>query len=219
MLGIPVKLIGKDGRRNGSGDVVMGIRGDLVNILAGERVALNILSRMSGIATLTRTLVERTRSVNPDIRIACSRKTTPGFRFFEKKAVMLGGGDTHRFRLDDCIMLKDNHIRKLTSIQEGVERARTFSFTKKVEVEVETREQAAEAARAGADIIMLDNMDPVKAGECYGMLKEMQPNVIVEVSGGITPDTIMEYAANADVISLGYLTHSYRSVDFSLEVL
>ena len=189
---------------------------------------------MSGIATLTHDLVSRTRAVNPDLRIACSRKTTPGFRFFEKKAVMIGGGDPHRFRLDDCIMLKDNHLSSLGvledpdnihndsaggSITSGVKEARKFSFSKRVEVEVATRKGAVEAAGAGADIVMLDNMEPMEVKETYLLLKDHFPSVIIEVSGGITPDNIMDYAEHADVISLGYLTHSYRSVDFSLEMI
>ena len=122
-------------------------------------MALNILSRMSGIATLTHHLKMKVIEVNPDVHIASTRKTTPGFRFFEKKAVVIGGGDPHRFRLDDCIMLKDNHLRALESVREGVEKAREFSFSKKVEVEVEDLERALEAAEAGADIVLEDLSD------------------------------------------------------------
>jgi len=218
LLGIPALPLHRDGEKIQAGKTVLRVRGALRGILAGERLALNILSRMSGIATLTHSLVTRTRELNPDIRIACTRKTTPGFRFFEKKAVISGGGDPHRFRLDDAIMLKDNHLKALGDIKEGVKRAKSLSFTKKVEVEAETIEQALKAAEAGADIVMLDNMSPIEARACYNALKGAHPHIIVEVSGGITPENILDYAESADVISLGYLTHSYRSVDFSLEL-
>jgi len=219
MLKVPVWVLAEDGCKIGNQERVMRIKGDVRSILAAERLSLNILSRMSGIATLVNSLVERARELKPGIRIACTRKTTPGFRFFQKKAVIIGGGDPHRFRLDDCIMLKDNHLSRLDSIREGVKRAKEFSFTKKVEVEVEDLDSALEAADAGADIVMLDNMDPASAEKCYSSLKERYPSVIVEVSGGITPENILDYAEHADVISLGYLTHSYRAIDFSLEVL
>jgi nicotinate-nucleotide pyrophosphorylase (carboxylating) len=219
MLAIPVKQCVSDGEVIEKGKRVLEVHGDLRSMLAGERTALNILSRMSGIATLTRDLVTKARSVNPTVRIACSRKTTPGFRFFEKKAVILGGGDPHRFRLDDCIMLKDNHLKASGSIATIVARAREFSFSKKVEIEVETLKQAREAVAAGADIIMLDNMTPDSAMEGYRFIKDLDPRTIVEISGGITPDNILSYAGYADVISLGYLTHSYRSIDLSMEML
>ncbi|MCK4614442.1 MAG: carboxylating nicotinate-nucleotide diphosphorylase [Thermoplasmata archaeon] len=218
ILGVPVLPLAQDGQGIRTGETVLKLKGGIRRILAGERVALNILSRMSGIATLVRSLVERANEVNPNIRIACTRKTTPGFGFFEKKAVILGGGDPHRFRLDDAIILKDNHLRSMGSIAEGVREAKRSSFTKKVEVEAEALKGAMEAAEAGADIVMLDNMSPRQAAESCKKLKERFPGIILEVSGGITPDNISEYAESADVISLGYLTHSYRSVDFSLEL-
>ena len=124
LLSVPVLPLAVDGDRIDESGRVLKVEGNFRSILAGERTALNILSRMSGIATLTNDLVTRTRAVNPDLRIACSRKTTPGFRFFEKKAVRIGGGDPHRFRLDDCIMLKDNHFRAMGSITDGVKEAK-----------------------------------------------------------------------------------------------
>ena len=217
-LGLSTKTQAKDGQSLKNLEQVLTVTGNVRGILAGERVALNIISRMSGIATLTHTLVSMTRNVNPHLRIACSRKTTPGFRFFEKKAVIIGGGDPHRFRLDDCIMLKDNHLKRMGSLEEGITKAKSFSFSKKVEVEVESIETAERAAAAGADIIMLDNMSPEEVRKGYLLIKNDHPHITIEVSGGITPENIMEYAKYADVISLGFLTHSYRSIDFSLEL-
>ena len=218
-LFIPVRALAADGVDMEAGGRVLEACGNIRAMLAAERTALNLLARMSGIATLTRNLVARAREVNPEIRIACSRKTTPGFRFFEKKAVIMGGGDPHRFRLDDCIILKDNHLGAAGSIREAVLRARAFSFTKKIEVEAATMSQVREAVDAGADIIMLDNMAPEAAGEAARVIRERDPRIVVEISGGITPENILAYAPHADVISLGYLTHSYRSVDLSMELM
>jgi nicotinate-nucleotide pyrophosphorylase (carboxylating) len=175
--------------------------------------------RMSGIATQTKALVERCRKMNPHVRIAATRKTTPGFRYFEKKAVMLGGGDPHRYRLDDAFIIKDNHLRIVGSVKEAVRRAKKGGFTKKIEIEVENLRDALEAVNAGADIIMLDNMTPKEAEETAKKIKEIKKSVIVEISGGITPDNIIDYAKFADVISLGWLTHSTKAVDFSLEII
>lgn len=197
---------------------VMVIGGDAHCILRAERVALNIMSRMSGIATMTRSLIERCRKVNPDVSIAATRKTTPGFRYFEKRAVIVGGGDPHRFGLDDAILIKDNHLVLVGCVEEAVRRAKISHFTKKVEIEVENADDAMRAAEAGADIIMLDNFSPEDARAVYEVLKKRYPHLLIEVSGGITPENAPEYANCADVISLGALTHSYRSIDFSLEI-
>jgi nicotinate-nucleotide pyrophosphorylase (carboxylating) len=194
------------------------LSGPLRQVLRGERVALNFLMRMSGIATMTRSLVEECQKVNSTVRIAATRKTTPGFRFYEKKAVRLGGGDPHRTRLDDGILIKDNHLTVVGSVTEAVTRAKTLSFSKKVEVEVETREQAEEAARAGADIIMLDNMSVTEAQHAFEAIKRIDKRVMVEVSGGITPQNAVSYARYADVISMGYITHSARAIQFSLHI-
>ena len=200
------------------GTVVMTIHGPLKAILLGERLALNFIMRMSGIATVTSNILWECRRMNKNVRIAATRKTTPGFRFYEKKAVMLGGGDPHRNRLDDMILIKDNHLIIVGSVTEAVKKAKTYSFSKKVEVEVVVLEQAKEAAMAGADIIMLDNMSPKDAEECFKAIKEIDPRIIVEVSGEITPHNAPEYAKHADVISLGWITHSAKAVQFSLSV-
>jgi nicotinate-nucleotide pyrophosphorylase (carboxylating) len=217
-VGLLVETDARDGRRVTKGQAVLRLSGPLRQVLRGERVALNFLMRMSGIATMTRSLVEERQKVNSTVRIAATRKTTPGFRFYEKKAVRLGGGDPHRTRLDDGILIKDNHLTVVGSVTEAVTRAKTLSFSKKVEVEVETREQAEEAARAGADIIMLDNMSVTEAQHAFEAIKRIDKRVMVEVSGGITPQNAVSYARYADVISMGYITHSARAIQFSLHI-
>lgn len=218
-LGLKVGSKFKDGETVIPGQEIMVITGRLKQILAGERLALNFLMRMSGIASVTRGVVEECRRINPKIGIAATRKTTPGFRLYEKKAVRIGGGDPHRARLDDGILIKDNHLTIVGSITEAVSRAKTYSFSKKVEVEVEDLVGAQEAAKAGADMVLLDNMTPVQAKACFYAIKAIDPRIVVEISGGITPETAPEFAAYADVISMGWITHSAKAVHFSLHVI
>ncbi|MEX2707304.1 MAG: carboxylating nicotinate-nucleotide diphosphorylase [Candidatus Freyrarchaeum guaymaensis] len=221
LLNIEFKPLVRDGDRVRKGQTVMELSGSARAILSAERTVLNIMMRMSGIATETSKLVEATKKVNSKIRIACTRKTTPGFRYFEKKAVALGGGDTHRFRLDDMILIKDNHLSIIGGVREAVKQARLkTSFSKKIEVEVENAEQALEAALAGADIIMFDNMPPEEAKKTLELLEErgLREKVLIELSGGITPENIKKYSAlNVDIISMGYITHSARALDLSLD--
>jgi nicotinate-nucleotide pyrophosphorylase (carboxylating) len=218
ILGVEAVAELEDGASAGRNRTVVSIQGDAAGILAGERLSLNLISRMSGIATLTRRLVTKCRRINPSVKVACTRKTTPGMRYFEKKAVMAGGGDPHRWRLDDAVLIKDNHLMLLPSVGEAVRRSKEAGFTKKIEIEVEDHDRALEAAGAGADIVMLDNFTPEQAAITYRSLKDSFPGITVEVSGGIGPDNIESYAASADVISLGWLTHSVKAVDFSLEM-
>jgi nicotinate-nucleotide pyrophosphorylase (carboxylating) len=217
-LGSKASMRRKDGSVVRKGDFVLGVSGPARSLLAGERLALNFLMRMSGIATVTNDMVTRCRKVNPEVRVAATRKTTPGFREFEKRAVALGGGDTHRFGLDDAILIKDNHISLAGGVRKALERAKRSSFTKKTEIEVENEADATVALEAGADIIMLDNFCPDDARALYRELKARRPGVIIEVSGGIRPDNIVEYADAADVISVGWLTHSVRAIDFSMSI-
>ena len=223
LLGCRVLESRRDGSRVRPGDVVLRVEGPARALLAAERTALNFLMRMSGIATATARMAELVKAVNPRVRIAATRKTAPGLRYFDKKAVALGGGDTHRLRLDDCVLIKDNHIAIVGSVAEAVKRAReAVSFTKKIEVEVSTPEEALEAARAGADVVMLDNLSPEEVGRALGLLEEagLRSKVIVEVSGGIRPENVADYARmGVDVISSGYLTHSARALGFSMEVV
>lgn len=208
----------RDGSAVGKNETVMTVSGPARALLSGERLALNFLMRMSGIATVTREMTDRCRKINPEIRVAATRKTVPGFREFEKRAVALGGGDPHRFGLDDAILIKDNHIRVAGGVSEAMRLARGSSFTKKVEIEVESRKDAFAALEAGADIVMLDNFRPEEARKLYRALKERRPDIIVEVSGGIRPENIERYADAADIISVGWITHSVRSVDFSMHI-
>ncbi len=216
--GLLVDIHHEDGDRILEGAVILTIRGEAASIFKAERLALNILMRMSGIATLVSELTRLCHTANPEVRIAATRKTTPGFRVFEKRAVRLGGGDPHRMALDDAVIIKDNHIKAVGTVTEALTRAKRVSFSKKVEIEAQTMEQAVEAATVGADIIMLDNMDPELAEKAAMAVRDINPHICIEISGGITPDNAMNYATFADVISLGWITHSVRSVDFSLNV-
>lgn len=212
----------QDGDKVKVNDVIMEIKGNARTVLSLERTALNFLMRMSGIATLTFNTLQKIREVNKNIILAGTRKTTPGLQIFEKNAVKVGGGDTHRFRLDDSVLIKDNHIAIVGSIEEAVIRAqKNVSFTKKIEIEVEDEKGAVDAAKSGADIIMLDNMSPDEIEIVLSSLesKNLRDNVLIEVSGGITPENIVEYAkTSADIISTGYITHSAKSLDLSLEI-
>jgi len=201
-----------------AGSRVISIRGSARAILQSERLALNFIARMSGISTLTR---QCALLAGKRVRIAATRKTTPGFRAFEKKAVFLGGGDTHRFNLSDAVLIKDNHIAIL-GLEECLRRARErASFTKKIEVEIENAADMIKAAKGGADIIMFDNMSPEEIAQGIEQLQEMglRDRLLLEASGGITLDNLSEYAASGvDVISLGALTRDARWIDLSLEM-
>jgi nicotinate-nucleotide pyrophosphorylase (carboxylating) len=222
LLGCEYSILAKEGSNTDAYTTLMEITGQARAILMGERLALNLVGRMAGIATHTSKVVEKARKVNPKIRIAATRKTAPGLRIFDKRAVIHGGGDPHRFRLDDCVLIKDNHLELVPSITIAVEKTREkVSFTKKIEVEVRSLEGAIEAAKAGANIIMFDNMSPNKITENLTILKEkgFRDGVLFEASGGITIENVSEYAATGvDILSLGSLTHSVESLDVKLEI-
>jgi nicotinate-nucleotide pyrophosphorylase (carboxylating) len=212
-----------DGELVKANDVVIEIEGDARTILSIERTVLNLIMRMSGIATITSQIIHDVRKYNKNIIIAGTRKTTPGLHFFEKEAIRMAGGDTHRYRLDDCILIKDNHIKLVGNVKTAVEKAIAYSsFTKKIEVEVESRKDALEAVITGADIVMLDNMNPDEVSNVLRALesKGLRDKVLIEASGGIGPDNIVLYAqTGVDIISTGYITHSVKSLDMSLEIL
>jgi len=223
MLDIKTDRSIKDGEEVNQGTVVAEITGEGRSILSAERTALNILMRMSGIATATRNLLEKIKKHEGSIRIAATRKTAPGLRYFDKRAVEIGGGDTHRFRLDDTVLIKDNHIAIAGGLDEAIRRADSVrSFTKKIEVEAKSPEEALRAARLGADIVMLDNMPPDEVEESLEILENsgMRDRILIEVSGGVTEENITRYAeAGPDIISIGPITHSARAVDISLEIV
>jgi nicotinate-nucleotide pyrophosphorylase (carboxylating) len=212
-----------DGERVKSNTPLIRIRGDARTILSVERTLVNLLSRMSGIATATRRLVDEIEKQGYNVRVACTRKVAPGLAYFDKKAVFVGKGDTHRFNLNDLALIKDNHIKIVGSVKDAVEKARGIvSFSKKVEVEVRTLVEAVEGAEAGADIVMLDNFSPLDAKETVLALTEkgLRNKVLVEASGGITETNIIEYAsAGVDIISVGSVTHSVAALDISLEIM
>ncbi|MHC1755367.1 MAG: carboxylating nicotinate-nucleotide diphosphorylase [Methanosarcina sp.] len=220
-FGIQAETDFKDGDHLSKGDVIFRLRGGAVSILRAERISLNFLGHLSGIATLTRNCVDVVREHSESTRIACTRKTTPGIRKFEKLAVAAGGGDTHRFNLSDAVMIKDNHI-KLMGIEAAIKAAQKTSFTRKIEVEVESAEDAVLAAKLGADIVMLDNMQPEPIKEILSLLEEkrLRKSVLVEASGGISPANLEGYAkTGVDVISMGSLIHKSRWIDISLEIV
>lgn len=206
-----------DGSAVKKDDVIFTLEGGARSILRAERLALNFLGKMSGIATLTRRYVDRVDGA----RIACTRKTTPGFRKFEKKAVIAGGGDPHRFNLSDSVMIKDNHIAVM-GLEKTVKNAQqSKSFTQKIEVEVEDAESAVRAAGMGVDIIMFDNMsvDEIKNSIKILNEKNLRKNVILEASGGISLQDVGDYSKTGiDVISIGALTHSSNWLDVSLKL-
>ncbi len=222
LLGCDVDLKAEEGRWVEPGEPLLVAVGRARSLLAGERLALNLVGHMAGIATQTRQVVDELANRGLSTRVAATRKTLPGLRELEKKAVVQGGGDPHRFRLDDCVLIKDNHLRLLPGVGEAVRLARErVSFTKKIEVEVGDVAGAVEAAEAGADIVMLDNMGPDEVRECLGVLesKGLRGRVLVEASGGIKPSNVVQYAeAGVDVVSMGSLTHSVRSLDVKLEI-
>jgi nicotinate-nucleotide pyrophosphorylase (carboxylating) len=221
-LGLKVQTKVIDGDKIKNNEVLMEISGDAQTILASERTLLNLLSRMSGIATKTQHLTDKLGKAGLKTRIAATRKSAPGLLYFDKKAVMVGSGDPHRLHLDDMILIKDNHLAIIGSVEKAVKKAKANgSFTKKIEVEVAKAEDALKAATAGADIVMLDNFSAKKAKEASEMLKKAGfGGVLLEVSGGITGEKILEYAAaKVDIISMGELTHSVKALDISLEVL
>ncbi len=198
--------------------IVMKINGPVRSILKAERLALNIIGRMSGIATETKKLVEICQKINPNVTIAATRKTTPGFRKYEKKAIIIGGGEPHRFGLYDAVIIKDNHLKLIGSVEKAIQLVNKKIKNKIIEIEVENEHDALTAARLNVDFIMLDNFNPTKAKDISQKIRKENPHVRIEISGGITEKNIQQYASFADRISLGYLTHSIKSKDFSLEI-
>ncbi len=205
-----------------SGDTILTVRGAGVKILKTERLVLNFLGRMSGVATLTDKFVSETREVDEHVKVAGTRKTTPGFRKYEKKAIAIGGGDPHRFGLYEAVIIKDNYI-KLMGLENAIKKAKEkASFTRKIEVEVESIADALRAAELKVDIIMLDNMPAAEVKECVRLLTErgLRDGLILEASGGINMRNIKEFASTGvDVVSIGMITHSAKWLGFSMDVV
>jgi nicotinate-nucleotide pyrophosphorylase (carboxylating) len=207
-----------EGSSVNKGTILAEVEGNTRSILLGERLSLNLMQRLSGIATKTHEFVVALEGL--PTRLVDTRKTTPGHRLLEKYAVRVGGGYNHRFGLYDAVMIKDNHIKGSGGITQAIQAARqNIPHTMKVEVEVENFEQLLEALQAGADIIMLDNMAPVQMKEAVSIIKSKAPHIVVEGSGSVTPQTIKAMAeTGVDVISVGRLTYSVAALDISLDL-
>jgi nicotinate-nucleotide pyrophosphorylase (carboxylating) len=205
-----------DGNRVERGEAVLRVEGPARSILSAERVALNLVCRMSGIATATAALVDAIRP-HGLARIVCTRKTTPGLRSLEKHAVRAGGGANHRFGLDDAVLIKDNHIAIAGGVRQALERARaTVGHLVKIEIEVDTLDQLDEVLEVGADAILLDNMSPDTLSEA---VRRVNKRAITEASGRITVATAPQIAASGvDLISTGWITHSAPILDLGLDV-
>jgi nicotinate-nucleotide pyrophosphorylase (carboxylating) len=217
--GVSAKPEIMDGSLAKSGEKIISLKGPVHAILSRERTCLNLLGRMSGIASSAAKANRLISVVNDHVRVAGTRKTAPGLRYFDKKAIVAGGGLPHRYDLSDQFLIKDTH-RSFLPVDEAVRRAKAYS-DKKVECEVESIPDALLAAKAGADIIMFDNMEPEKIREAISVLKSagLRENVTLEISGGITPETVGRFAGlDIDVISMGALTHSVKCADVSLEI-
>ena len=209
----------RDGQTISPNQKIMTISGDAHTILSRERTALNLMSRMCGIATQTNAYAKKIRAANPKVGLYATRKTAPGLRIFDKDAVAIGGGHRHRMSLDQMVMIKDNHIAAADSLLDLIKKAKEKH--KKIEVEVENLQDAIIAAREGAEIILLDNMSPPKIRKIIAELKRLglRDKVRIEASGGINQSNVAQYArSGADMISIGRLTSSVAGLDLSLEV-
>jgi len=222
-LGLEIVQRKPNGSELKKGDVVMTFEGQASEILLLERTVLDVLSHCSGVASATRRLVDKAKKHNPKVRVAATRKTIPGMRFLDKEAVRVGGGDTHRLSLSHTPLIKDNHLKIGKNIEEAIARVRArSSFVNKVEVEVSNSREALRAAKAGADIIMLDNFSPEETRVVLELLrrKGLREGLQIEVSGNIDEENIGRYAIlDVDAISSGKITHSPSIVDMSLEIV
>jgi len=213
----------EDGSVVSKGTEVMSVSGSARSILKAERTALNIVMRMSGISTKIRQFVEKLGDLSQVVRIASTRKTAPGLRYFDKKAVVLGGGISHRKRMDQLILIKDNHIAIVGSVKKAIELAKSvYGEKRKIECEVVNLDGIVEAISSGADIVMLDNFTSDMVRYSLEKIREygLREKAVIEISGGVNYDNIYDYASSRpDVISIGSLTHSVKSIDYSLEIL
>jgi nicotinate-nucleotide pyrophosphorylase (carboxylating) len=219
MCGCDSEILVEEGSKVSKGTAVLNVSGHARAILKAERTVLNIIMRMSGVATETRRLVDLTKGIT----ILATRKTAPGLRYFDKKAVVLGGGGAHRMGLDDMALIKDNHFALSSDILKTIRSVReNVGSSIKVECEARTREEALAIVAAEADIVMLDNFTPKQAEQTIRQIRRRgsRKKVMIEISGGITDKNIRAYRrAKPDFISVGYITHSCKATDFSLEIM
>jgi len=219
LKGCSVKIIKKDGTKLKPNQIILQVSGNARTVLSCERTALNLLSRMSGIATHANLLVSKIRKINRKTRLYSTRKTAPGLRFFDKEAIMIGGGHKHRMSLNDMVMIKDNHLLVSNSMEDIIKKARKQH--KHVEVEVENQRDAILAANSGATIVMLDNFSPEQIKKTITALqkKKLRNKVKLEASGGINSKNIAAFAkTGVDMIPVGSITNSVKGLDLSLEV-
>jgi nicotinate-nucleotide pyrophosphorylase (carboxylating) len=213
-----------DGDDADAGQILAVVRGPLRPILSAERTALNLLGRLCGIATTTRSIVRAVEAAErggaPAARVVCTRKTTPGLRALEKHAVRCGGGANHRFGLDDAVLIKDNHRAVAGGVAESIRRARAHAgHLVKIEIEVDTLAELDEALAAGVDVVLLDNMGLEELAEAVRRVRAAGGGTLTEASGGITPETAPAIAATGvDLLSIGWITHSAPSLDVALDI-
>jgi nicotinate-nucleotide pyrophosphorylase (carboxylating) len=223
LCGCYTKTLVSDGFWVQNGTPVMTIEGKTHSILKAERTALNLLMRMSGIASETRFIRDAIEDLTDSVTVASTRKTAPGLRYFDKKAVAIGGGNSHRIRLDDMVLIKDNHLAITGSVSKSVETAKEKAGSSiAIECECKNFNEVIEAITAGADIVMLDNFPPTEAAKTIKEISRMglRKKLKLEISGGINIRNIRDYARELpDIISVGFLTHSSHAIDFSLEII
>ncbi|MFP3909480.1 MAG: carboxylating nicotinate-nucleotide diphosphorylase [Archaeoglobaceae archaeon] len=203
-------------------DLIMQVEGNSKDIMMAERTILNILMKMSGVATTTSKMVEKAKKHNPPIIVAATRKNTPGFRFLEKMAVRIGGGATHRLSLGDCVLVKDTHVKIAGGVEQAIDIAKKADFTKKIEVEVSSSQDLLLAVEKGVDIVMLDNMSPEEIRQAVQLLQEkgLRDKITIEASGGINMENMEDYASTGvDIISSSFITLYSPPLDLSLEIV
>jgi len=214
---LEVRYLVDEGQEVSAGEPLLEVSGRVASILKAERVALNFMQHLSGIATLTQKFVKKLAGL--PVKLVDTRKTTPGLRVLEKYAVRVGGGSNHRFGLSEGILIKDNHIKACGGIKEALARAQKVSHVFRIEIEVETLEELREAISAGAEIILLDNMSLEELKEAVKLARSLNPKILLEASGGVTLENVRAVAeTGVDLISVGYLTHSARAVDINLKI-
>lgn len=219
--GVEAKALAKDGMHFAKKSEVLRVRGSNKKIIAMARTALDVFGRMSGVATACSEAAGVVGKVSPKTRVALTRKTLPGFGFFDKKAGVLGGADSHRLDLSGMVLLKDYYLKFLPGLRKAIELAKAkSSFSAKIEIEVKNAKEALDAAKGKPDVVMLDNFSIPQAREAISLLRKAGFRGMVEISGGITPENLAEYASlKPDVISMGSLTHSAKAIDFSFKML